>query len=292
MISKFILLFLFLSVLFILNGCKSLFPSMLTMDDKDFKAGIHSVLLLPVYVDNELIPSSAKNFDADYRKSFYEMINSKNDLISSIVSDLLTNGKYKLKVNMDEKINLSAFVQKKTYSMVGNQCNIIFDDNKRYSLSPDTVNSLLNQYKVDAILFHYLQANKVWHLYNWNTTEGTGNQEKTTYYSVNVPELCLQYKALLYVKDGKNIYDDYKQILEVSKNIKDCEKYEPVLDVYEDGAGIIVQLEEAVYGGKRTYYAKQIMFNNLELNKMDDKSISFLFHKKLSMYLKDLYTNN
>jgi hypothetical protein len=123
-----------LSVLFIPN-CKSLFPSMLTMDDKDFKAGVHSVLLLPVYIDNELIPLSAQDFNSDYRKSFYDMINSKKSLISSIVNDLLTNGKYKLKVNIEDNIDLSIIIQKKTYSMVGDHCKIIFNDNKKYSLS-------------------------------------------------------------------------------------------------------------------------------------------------------------
>lgn len=287
-IFKIIFFILILSVLFIPN-CKSLFPSMLTMNDKDFKAGIHSVLLLPVYIDNELIPLSAQDFNSDYRKSFYVMINSKNSLISSIVIDLLKNGKYKLKVNTEENIDLSTIIQKKTYSMVGDHCKIIFNGNKKYSLSPDTVNTLLIKYNVDAVLFQYLQVNKVWHIYNWNTTEGTGNQEKTTYHAVNVPELCLQYKALLYIKNGKNIYDDYKQILEVSKYVKNCENYEPALDEFGDETGSIIQLEEAVYGGKKTYYAKQIQFKDLLLNKMDDKSILTLFNKRIELYLKDLY---
>jgi hypothetical protein len=60
---KFIFCLLMIPILFI-SGCKSLFPEMLTMDEKDFKSGIHKVLLLPVYIDeNELIPSSAEEFN-------------------------------------------------------------------------------------------------------------------------------------------------------------------------------------------------------------------------------------
>jgi hypothetical protein len=184
-----------------------------TISEQEFKRNIKSVLIINVYTDSALIPPAfpgfeKNSFDNGFRTKFYDFINGKKDLVDKVVADAF-NGAYKIKTEGYPIDNLILAKIKKEVRPLKDSI-IRWPNNYDYSLNADYVKELIKKYSVDAVFFHYLQVYKDYEWYYWTedrTLAHTSYYEQisTTAHSFILPIFKLEYKFIMYNKNGEKI---------------------------------------------------------------------------------------
>lgn len=142
--------------LLLLTGCVS---SNLKVSPDHLKANVKTILVLPVYIDNDVLPKypeqlSEFDFTKEERAKIYATLNDSKPQINDSVNELLSRGKYSFKVINYSGKNYSFIKKTETESPVRGYRNVSF------AISQNDIIKLTNQYNADAILFHYVQAVK------------------------------------------------------------------------------------------------------------------------------------
>jgi hypothetical protein len=136
-----------------------------------FREQIHSVLVLPVYVDSEVVSTYDQRYSGDYRNALVSYLMSKNDIIVSNVKDILTEGTFKLSVITPgySEIKFKG-VKKHEYGLktiYQSGQKIVWSHNLYYTMDIAAIKELAVKFNADAVFFQYLQVNKQWTHYGW-----------------------------------------------------------------------------------------------------------------------------
>lgn len=267
--------FLFMFSLFSSGYAENLYKKPPAFFDRKVK----KILILPVYANrDDLIPNMVDATEAeksilsypDEYKQIIDKITGKTYHINEILKRGFSHGEYNFEVIESETTPEVVKEILPFYKGIGfSSKDFEWKFDIGYTLSPETVKSLVEEYNADAIFFHYVSRQKRWD-YSITKVSKYGNSTSISYSYLGMDSLM--YVPQVYYKDGTLIFGGHEAtyIKSGTTRLYQMKGRTPLLNMQRRNADFLapVQLDSALSEidvMDRKYFFKKLVDDNRDI---------------------------